>query len=213
MAASSQVSQNKRGRDHEYWNGGLASREAKRTSSAGLTLAAHDSDLMAFLDKIDNMDNNDSNPEETDIAVCELESEIRLNGPAVIESLEDEIGLKAQTENKIESSSDEKGSGDEMGSFKQGEVTADGSNSEATSLCDIRDLTYNYDDVIQAELDFFVDYIFPNDLGIIIDHNYIVGDPMANAVHGYAEAATEDFYGFLWDHDNWQLDEHPVIQN
>ena len=42
----------------------------------------------------------------------------------VIQSLEDEIGWKVQTKNKIESV-DEKGSADHMVSFKQGEVTAD----------------------------------------------------------------------------------------
>jgi len=204
-SAASQVYQRKRGRD-EYWNGGLASPHTKRINS-GLTLA-QDSDLMALLDEIDNLDANNSNPDETDAA-----KELEISDNGVIESLEDEIGLKVQTENNIEST-DEKGSDDQMGSFKQGKLTEDGSNSEAVSVCDIGDWTY-YDDV-RAELGYFVEHISPDELGIIID-NYIDGDSMANimysdAVDGYAETP-EEFYGSLWDHDIWQVNEHPVVQN
>lgn len=195
MADASQVSQNKRGRD-EYWNDGMDLPDSKRING-GLTLAHEDSDLMALLDQIDNLDANHNNAEYTDHAVNELESEMRLNG--VIESLEDEIGLKTQTENKIESA-------DQMGSLKlQGELTVNGSNSEATgSLSDIvGDLTYYHD--VRADLDFFVEHICCHELGMMID-NYIDGDSTDNnmywpdAVHGYAET-TEDFYESLWEHD------------
>ena len=33
----------------------------------------------------------------------------------------------------------------------------------------------------------------------------------SDALDGYAEI-TEDFYESLWEHDIWQLNEHPVIQ-
>jgi hypothetical protein len=201
MTAYSQVFQNKRGRD-DYWKGWFALPEAKRTNSE-LRLV-HDSDLMALLDKIDNMDNN----EETS-AVNEIEGEIRLNG--VIKSLEDEIGLKAATDYKIEFT-DEKGSADQMSSVKKGEATAGGSNSEATTVCDIGAHLPYYDDV-STDLDFFVDYIFPDDLGIIV--NYTHGDSMANimysdAMHGNSET-TEVFYGSLWEDDICLLNEHPII--
>jgi hypothetical protein len=55
----------------------------------------YDSDLVAFLEKID-MDNN----EETD-AVNEVQGEMMLNG--VIKSLEEEIGLKPRTDIDFES--------------------------------------------------------------------------------------------------------------
>jgi len=211
MAASSQVSQNKRGRDHEYWNGGLASREAKRTSSAGLTLAAHDSDLMALLEKIDNMDDNNGNNPEASVNQVEEE---RLNG--VIKSLEDELKGQAGVE-AVDVVEEIQGKNTEMGSIKQGELT-DGS-SEANSVSDIGDLhseagnlTY-YDDV-RAELGFFVDHT-ADELGIIMSH--IDGDSMANimysdALHSCVET-TEFFYGSLWDDDIWLLNEHPIIQN
>lgn len=205
MAGFLQVSQNKRGRD-EYWNGGLDFPDAKRNNTGTL---AHDSDLMALLEKIDNMDDNNSNPE----AVNLLEDE-RLNG--VIKSLEDEIvGLKGQA--VVEASVDvdaEKGSS-ELGSIKQGELT-DG-NSEATSVSDIGDLhseagnlTY-YDDV-RAELGFFVDHT-ADELGIIMSH--IDGDSMPNimysdALHAVYGESTEFFYGSLWEDDIWLLNEHPV---
>lgn len=207
MAAASQVSRNKRGGD-EYWNGGLDLPDPKRING-GLTLA-QDSDLMALLDEINNLDGNNGNPEQTD--ADELESEMRLIG--VIESLEDEIGWKAQTENKIESA-DEKDSVDQMVSFKQGELTADCSNSEATSVYDIADFTYYHD--VRADFGFLdVEHICPDEVAGIVIENYIDGDSMANimysdTVHGYAET-TEDFYESLWEHDIWQLNEHPVIQ-
>jgi len=200
MAGFSQVSYNKRGRD-ESWNGGLDLPDAKRTNSGTLM---HDSDLMALLEKIDNMDDNNSNPE----TVNGLEDE-RLNG--VIKSLEDEIGLKGQA------GVDELGS-TEMVSIKQGELTDGNSEATSTSVSDIGDLhseagnlTY-YDDV-RAELGFFVDHT-ADELGIIMSH--IDGDSMANimysdAVHGYVETS-EVFYGSLWEDDIWLLNEHPVVQ-
>lgn len=211
MAGFLQVSQNKRGRD-DYWNGGLDLQDAKRINTGTLV---HDSDLMALLEKIDNMDDNNSNQE----AVNQLEEE-RLNG--VIKSLEDELvgNLKGQVVAETEAVDiDEKGStSPELGSIKQGELT-DG-NSEATSVSDVGDLhseagnlTY-YDDV-RAELGFFGDHT-ADELGIILSH--IDGDSMPNimysdhAVHGYGEN-TGFFYGSLWEDDIWLLNEHPVIQN
>jgi len=205
MAAYSQVSYSKRGRN-EYWNDGFSLPDAKRTISRTL---AYDSDLMSLLDKIDDMDNIDNNPEGTH-AVNELDGEIGFN--AVLKSLEEDIGLKAQTRNDIEST-DEKGNNDQMGSIKEGELSE--WNSEATSsVFDIR-IFKNYDDV-GAELCFLADHISPDEFGIII--NYIDGDSMANTMYysdveyGYAET-TEDFYGSLWDDDIWHMNEHPVIQN
>lgn len=208
MAAASQVSRTKRGRD-DYWNGGFALPDTKRINS-GLTVA-QDSDFMLSLDEINNLDDNDCNPEETD-AANELEiSETRVKG--VIQSLEDEIGLNVQTEHKIQFS-DENCSPVQMGSFRQGELVEDGSNSEVTSVNDIGDWTY-YDD-LRAQLGCFVENISPEYPGIIID-NYVNGDSMVNlmysdAIQGYAES-TEDFYWSLWDHDIWQPNEHPVIRN
>lgn len=201
MASALQVCQNKRARE-DYWYGGLALPDTKRMNS-GLALT-QDSDLMALLDEIDNLDAYNSNPEDTD-AVNELN--------VVTKAREDEIGLEAQAENKIESP-EEKDSADQMGSYKRGELTPDGSNSEATSACEIGDMTYYYS--VPAELGFFAEHIYPNELGIIVN-NYIDGDSMADimcldAVHGNAEI-TEDFYGSLWDNDIWQLNEHSVIQN
>jgi hypothetical protein len=199
-------SQNKRARD-EYWNGGLALPDAKTTNSGSLV---YDSDLIALLEKIDNMDANNNNPEETH-TVIQLEGEMRLNG--VVKSLEDETGLKVQTDNNIEST-DEKGSTDQIGSNKQGELTAEG-NSEATSVTsDIGDFTY-YDDV-HADLDFFVDPITPYEFGIIMP-NYLDRDSVpdimySDPVHGYVEN-TEVSYGSLWDDDIWLLNEQPIIQN
>jgi hypothetical protein len=146
MADFSQVSYNKRGRD-EYWNGSLDLPDDKRTNSGTLM---HDGDLIALLEKIDNMDENNSNPE----TVNQLEVE-RLNG--VIKSLEDEIGLKGQV--GFEAVDVGELGSTEIGSIKQGELT-DG-NSEATSVSDTGDLhsgagnlTY-YDDV-PTELGFFL---------------------------------------------------------
>ena len=84
MAFSSQVYQTKRGRD-EYWNGGLALPKAKRTSSRTL---AHDSDIIALLDMVNNMDNTDCNTEETEVGMTN--------------SLEHEIGLKAERDHNTE---------------------------------------------------------------------------------------------------------------
>jgi hypothetical protein len=205
MAAYSQVSERKRGRD-DYWNGGLALPDAKRTINRTL---AYNSDLMSLLNKIDDMDNIDNNPEETH-AVNELDGENGFN--AVLKSLEAEIGLEAQAHNDIEST-DEKGNNDQMGSIKEGELSE--WNSEATrSVYDIR-IFKNYDDV-GAQLCFLADHISPDEFGIII--NYIDGDSMSNtmfysdAEYGNAET-TEDFYGSLWDDDIWEMNEHPVIQN
>jgi hypothetical protein len=199
MAASSQVSQNKRARD-DYWNSGLALPDAKRTNKGMLV---HDGDIIALLEKIDNMDANNSDPEETHTV-------FQLDG--VIKSLEDEIGLKAQTDYKIEST-DSKGSTVEMGSNKQGELTADG-NSEATSVTsDIGGFIY-YDSVC-ADLDFFLDRIIPYEFGIIMQ-NYLDPDSVpdiiySDPVHGYAETM-EASYGSLWEDDIWQLNEQPIVQ-
>jgi len=207
MATASQVSQLKRGRD-EYWNGGLPLPDTKQMNS-GVT-GARDSDLMALLDQIDNLCANDSYPEGTD-ASNELEiCEIGMNG--VIKSLEDEFGLMSQTENKM--STNEKGGADWLGPFKQGTFTEGGSNFQETSARDIADWTY-YNDV-GTELSYFGEDIFADDLGFIIDDS-IYGDSTSNitysdTVHGYAET-TEDFYGFLWEDDIWQLNEHPVMLN
>jgi len=224
MATWSQVSQNKRGRD-EYWNGELDLPDAKRTNG-GLSLA-HDSDLMVFLDKIDNMGANICNPKETDVGINR-----------VINSLEDEVGLKARTDYHIESTDEEDSSADQMGSNKQGELTA-GRNSKATSLTsDIGYFTY-YDDV-RADLDFFLHQFTLDELGII--KNHIDGDSIPDimyldAVHSYVEtrqvylwdddiwqwnehsiiqndlASPQPCCGFMWQNDIWQLNEHPVIQN
>lgn len=204
--AASQISQNKRARD-EYWNGEPALPDAKRASSGRLR---HDGDLIALLEKIDNMDDNHSNSEET-ATVIQLEGEMRLNGAN--KSLEDKIGLMSQTDNKIESS-DEKGSTNLMGSNKQGELSAE-RNSEITLVAsDIGDFTY-YEDV-RAELDFFVDNITPNELGIIIQ-NHIDGDSMRNIMHSDAvqdnAETSEFFYGSLWENDIWQLNEQLIVQN
>lgn len=207
MAAASQVSQHKRERD-DCWNGGLPLQDTKRIN-CGLTVA-RDSDLMAFFDQIDNFDANGSNPEGTD-AANELEiCEIGMNG--VLKSLEDELGLKVQTE-KIEWI-DEKGDADRVGSIKRDKFTVYGSNSEATSAWDIGDWTY-YDD-LRAELRYFVEDISPQDLGFIID-NYTFGDSTYDimyfdTVHSCVET-TDDFFASLWDQDIWQWNEHPIIRN
>lgn len=208
MAGFSEVCYNKRGRD-EYWSGGMDFPDAKRINRGNLM---HDSDLMALLEKIDNMDDNNNSPEAVNLV-----EEETLNG--VIKSLEDEIGLKGQgaVEVEVEVVDVDELCSTEMGSIKQGELT-DG-NSEATSVSDIGDLhseagnlTY-YDDV-RAELGFFVDHTV-DELGIIMSH--IDGDSVDNimysdAVHGYVETS-EVFYGSLWEDDIWLLNEHPVVQN
>lgn len=73
------------------------------------------------------MDNNESKPEGID-AVNELDGEIWFN--AFIISLDDEVGLNAQAHNNLESS-DEKGSNDQTGSIKEGELIE--WNSKVTS--------------------------------------------------------------------------------
>jgi hypothetical protein len=202
MAASSQISQNKRGKD-EYLNGGLALPDGKRTNTGRLV---HDCDLMAVLEKIDN-------PEEIH-SVNQLEDE-RLS--EVTKSLEDELELKGQ-EDEVETV-DVNGKGStEMVSIKQGEITE--GKSETTSVSDTGEmhsegnLTY-YDDVC-AEFDFFVDDIIPDELGIFMQ-NHVDGDSVpdimySDAVHGYVQTGGV-FYGSLWEDDIWQFNEHPVIQN
>lgn len=198
MAASPQVSENKRGRD-EYWNGGLALPDAKRTNGGRLV---HDCDIMALLEKIDNMDAMNSNPEETN-TVIQLQEE-RLN--VVMKSLKDEVGLMGQADDV-----DGKGSS-AMGSIRQGEIT-DG-NSEATLVSLTADiylegnLTY-YDDV-SAELGFFVDHTAV-EFAIMMD--LFDGNLMANIMYSDSLDSTETVYGALWEDDIWQWNEHPVIQN
>lgn len=202
MAASSQFSQNKRGRE-EYLNGVLASPDAKRTNRR--TLGHDNSDLVAVIEKMDNMDNN----EET-AADLEVEVEMIFNG--VLKSLEDEIGLKGQRDSNFKSTH-EKRSTDQMGSNKNGELTT-GANSVATPVTsDIGDFSY-HDDVL-AGLDFFVDHITPDEFGIMME-NYLDQDSVldvmySNTVQGYIDN-TESYYGPLWTDDSWPLNEYPVIQ-
>jgi len=203
MAVSSQISQNKRGRD-EYWNDVLVLPNAKRSNSEKMR---HDTDVMALLGMIDNMDTINDNPEKIHGAI-QLEDE-KLNG--VMKSMEDEVGLKGQADD-IESVDvvDEKG-----GSINQ--ITY--WNPEATSSSDTGDmdseahLTY-YDDVC-AELGFFVDHTAV-ELGIIM--NLLDGDSIANmysdAVYGHPDTPAV-LYESLWADGFWQANEHPdpVIQN
>ena len=186
----------------EYWNGGFILPEAKRRKNSGAL--AHDTALMSLLETIDNMDSNGSNlaGDLTDVGI---------NG--VVNSLEDEIQLKVQTDHNIE-----KGSSAEMASIKQlgqGQITADQGTTEATMVTpDIWDFTY-YDDV-GAELGFLIDLIASRELGIMINgihgHSMFHNMYSDDAVYGYAET-TELFYGSLWEDDIWHLNEHPVIQN
>lgn len=203
MAVCSQVFQNKRARD-EYSNGGMASPDAKRTDSGTL---GYDSDLITSMEKIDNIDNN----EERD-AVTEVEVEMMLNG--VIKSLEDEIGMKVQTDNGFESTH-QKGSSDQMGLNKQGELIAE-VNSEATALVTSDPGNFTYHDDVFADLDFFVDHITADEFGIMMQ-NYHDRDSWPDIVysdiaHGYIES-TEASYGSMWEDDIWRLNEHPVIQD
>lgn len=195
MASPSLVSQNKRGTD-EYWNCELALPVAKRTSTGGLV---HDSVIMALLEKIDNMDPINSNPEETHTNMLQNE---RLNGV-----MDEETGLNERADDD-----GEKGIG-EMGSIKEGEITE--VNSEATSDSDTADLHFEgnltYYDYVSPEPGIFMDHTAV-ELGIImnlLDGNS-KGDIMfSDAVYGY----TETVYTSLWEDDIWQQNEHPVIQN
>lgn len=194
MDASSQAFQNKRGRDAN-WNGGFGLPEAKRTNSG----------FMAFFEKIDYMDNNNRNAEDPDSVnggegEGDGDGEMEVN--KVINTREDEIGLKALTDHNIQSTDEKCGAYDDMGLLKQGDLIAEGSNSEETSVYVIGDHFTYYEDV-SAELGFFVDHISPDELGIIF--HYIYGDSMANImysepVHADAEF-TEVFCGSLWDGD------------
>lgn len=201
MAASSQLCENKRGRD-EYLHSGLALRDAKRSNS-GLTLG-HDSDLMVFLEKI----NNHCNLEGIHIAVDEAEDEMRLNG--VIKPLKDDISLKGQTDNYNIDYGDEKGNTEQMvNSNEQGD-----GNSEATLVkCDIGFNHYGEASV----LDLFVDQFSTDELRIIMNHidgGYILDIIWySDALDGYVDTA-EAFYGSLWEDDTWQFNGHRrVIQN
>jgi len=195
MAASSQVSQNKRGRD-EYGNGESALPDAKRSTSVTLM---QDSNIMALFEMIDNMEVINTNPEEIHTMI-QLEDE-RLNG--LIKSMEDEVGLKGQADDV-----DAKGS-----VMKQ----LTDWNPQATAASDTGDvhsegnLTY-YDDV-RAQLSFFVDHNAV-ELGIIM--NLLDGDLIANmysdAGYGYPETPAV-FYESLWEDEIWELNEHHVIQN
>lgn len=203
MAACSQVFQKKRARD-EYSNGGMASPDAKQTNSGTL---GYDSDLITSMENIDNIDDN----EEKD-AVTEVEVEMMLNG--VIKSLEDEIGMKVQTDNGSESIH-QKGSSDQMGLNKQGEIIAE-ANSEATAMVTSDPGNFTYHDDVLADLDFFVDHITADEFGIMMQ-NYHDRDSLPDIVysdiaHGYIES-TEASYGSIWEDDIWRLNEHPVIQN
>lgn len=189
MAAISQVCNNKRARD-EYWNGGIALPDAKKVKSGRL---AHDSYLMALLEKIDNMD---ANPEPH--AVIQLKDE-RLNG--VMKSAEDERGLIGRA-----AVIDEKG-GTELGSTQRGELTD--SYSEVISVCDtVADMPSegNYVDVM-AEL-----YNTAGELGVTL--NLFDSDSTGNMCWDpvYAEVPV-DSYGSLWEDDIWQLNESTIFQN
>jgi len=204
MAASSKVYENKQGRD-EYLNGGLALPDAKRTNSERLV---DDNNIMALLEKIDNMDTINCNREEAHTAI-QLEDE-RLNG--VMKSVEDEVGLKGHEYDVESIDIDEKGS-TEMASIKQ--ITD--WNSEATSVYDTGDMHsegyLTYYDEVREDLGFFVDHTAV-ELGLIM--NLIDGDSMANlyfdAVYGYTET-TAVFSGSLWEDDIWQLNGHLVFEN
>ena len=128
MAASSQISQNKGGRN-EYWNEELTLPDANRSNSVRLM---HE----ALLEMIDNTDTINSNPEEINSAI-HFEDE-SLNG--LTKSMEDEVGLKGQ------------GSINQITDWNA-EAT---SPSDTGDIDPEAHLTY-YDDV-PAELGFFVDH-------------------------------------------------------
>ena len=98
---------------------------------------------MVLLDKIDSANNNNNNPGDTHNATNDVKGEMRLN--IVINYLEDEIGLKTQTDNNIKST-DENSSTKHMGSKKQGELTSNGAFEATLVTIDIEDFPY-YDDV------------------------------------------------------------------
>lgn len=155
---------------------------------------------MAFLDKIDSVDNNNGNPEDTHTDMNDVEGEMGLN--TVINPLEDEIGLKVQTDNNIEPT-DKNSSTEQMGSNMRGELRADG-DSQATSVTfDTGDFPY-YDDFC-GEYGFFLHHFLPDELGIL--QNNIYGNSTPNtmypdAVHCYVETP-EFFHGSLWEDDIW----------
>jgi hypothetical protein len=186
MAASSQVYQNKRGRD-EYWNGGLALSDAKRTNG-GFTLA-HDSDLMQFLDKIDDMDNNNNNPENTH-AVNQVE-EVR--------------------------QFDEKRSSHQMDSTEEVELIGGNSEviSSVYDRGDIAyyddfgaEFGFFVDHFTPHELG-----IITNHYHCDVDGDSMPDILYSAALYGYAAETSEVVYGSLWEDDIWQWNEHPVIQN
>jgi hypothetical protein len=76
------------------------------------------------------------------------------------------------------------------------------------------DFTY-HDDVL-ADLDYLVDHITPDELGIMIQ-NYLDRDSVpdiiySDTVHGYIDSREASDWS-LWGDDIWLLNEKPVIQN
>lgn len=187
MAAFSQIVQNKRGRD-EHLDSVLASPDAKRTNSGTL---GYDCNIMALLNKIDSMDNINADPEDNHTVLNNVEGEMRLN--VVINSVENKIGLKAQTDNNFEFT-DEESSTEDMGSNKQGELTADGDSEAASMTFDMGDFPY-YSDVC-GDLGFFVDNFIPD---VCVDADIMYLDAVQ---YDYAET-TEVFYESLWEDDIW----------
>lgn len=177
MAASSQVSQNKRGRD-EYQNGELTLPDAKRSNSIKLM---QDSYLMGLLEMIDNMDAINSNPEETHTEI-QFQDEM-LNGV-----MEDEIGLKGRADDDGIS---------EVGSIKQGEITE--VNSQATSDSDTADMHF------EGNFTFY-DYVSPEP-GIFMDHTAVENGIMMNLLDGNSKGDimfSDAVYASLWEDDIWQ---------
>ncbi|GLJ07833.1 hypothetical protein SUGI_0075070 [Cryptomeria japonica] len=210
--------QNKRGRE-EFWSGGFGLPEAKRMNMG------HDTtDLMALLDRIDNIDYIEKNNNETGFVVNEGEEE-RLN--VVIKSLEDEIGLKpnnveetvvcvydnvACVDNVVACGDDEKKGGVDDNTRSLVDEISNGTDGTTTSVSELASQGSLYYD---GELGFFMDHAAAHatdDLGIIMSHCQSAADhSMSNfyldSLHGYADN-TEVFYGSLWEDDIWHVNDH-----
>eukprot|EP01018_Ginkgo_biloba_P027096 Gb_06371 [translate_table: standard] len=168
--------------------GSVSVPEAKRiNSSAGPLLL--DADLMAFLERIDNMENYNMDQE------TEIRQEEKLCG--VMKTLEEEIGLKQP---------------DSFSSNGDHAVVADASDNIAAGglPCDIVRCEYRSsggDYNISAEFNFFLDTAEE----LAMNHFHCVdGDLMAlyASSHdnlGYTEVNAEFYDGSLWEDDIWQL--------